>query len=66
MMQMGYAVESYFYRAGEFVMYEAAVYQFFQATACMVALDWATKQGYCLNDYIKELPTGDLTDPDTT
>lgn len=29
MMQMGYALESYFFRAGEFVMYEAAAYQVF-------------------------------------
>lgn len=43
MMQMGYAVENYVSYISEFVMYEAAAYQVFQATACWVAPDWATQ-----------------------
>jgi hypothetical protein len=38
---MGFSPEQFFMRAGELVMYEAAAVQFYKATACMVALDWA-------------------------
>ena len=62
MMQMGYNIEQYLLRTSEFVMYEAAAYQVFQATACMVARDWAHSQGYCFEEYVKAIDVDEETE----